>query len=197
MQRPVKRGSALGWSISLLAHALAIAWMWHTWPTRPADGDTAPRRRIEVRLAPLAAPAQPPVPAPVAVAPHREKTSAAPALRTRVGSTPVPAPSLPDVAPLPAPAGEPAAATPTFDIAAARATARMAARDDGRGLVALPTHKPELGPDPGERIQERLEHARRVDCKTINAESTNILVNAVVLAKNIASNVVDDSGCKW
>jgi hypothetical protein len=39
--------------------------------------------------------------------------------------------------------------------------------------------------------------ARRVDCQTARAQSTNLLANVVLLAVDMAKNAIDDSGCKW
>jgi hypothetical protein len=47
-----------------------------------------------------------------------------------------------------------------------------------------------------ERIQERFERARRVNCLKRN-ESANLLANIALLAKDMVTNAVDDSGRKW
>ncbi len=93
-------------------------------------------------------------------------------------------------------AGDATAAKPTFDLAAARATARLVTREERKGLVALPGRQPvdELRADT--RTSERLERARRGDCLK-GQESTNLLANVALLARDIVKSAVDDSGCKW
>ena len=89
------------------------------------------------------------------------------------------------------------AAPPAVDIAAARAAARLIAREDGKGLVALPRRKPVVDPNADHHVVDPLERARRVDCQTARAESTNLLGNVLMLAKDLVANAIDDSGCKW
>jgi hypothetical protein len=101
----------------------------------------------------------------------------------------------------PEPAPETSASTepdgPTVDLAAARAAARRIAREDAKGLVALPKRKPVVDPNADHHVVDPLERARRVDCQTARAESTNLLANVVMLAVDMTKNAIDDSGCKW
>jgi hypothetical protein len=206
-QRPATRAWALGWGISLLAHALAVAWLWHALLPRRTDNDAAPVKRIEVRLAPIA-PAVPsalPLPAPEPASPRARSTPA------HAAPTPPPARRQPPAIVVPAApivtAREPATETPAstgsgtdapmVDLAAARAVARRIAREDARSLVALPKRKPVVDPNADHHVVDPLERARRVDCQTARAESTNLLANVVMLAVDVAKNAIDDSGCKW
>lgn len=202
MQRSHGRRPVLGWGISLVVHALAIAWIWQATSPRPADLDARPVSRIAVRLLPIAT-----VPPPVAV-PHPVPATASrpprPASASRQASaSATPAASTPAIIAMPpAPASPTGAAggatadTPAFDLAAARATARLITREERKGLVALPGRQPadELRADT--RTSERLERARRGDCLK-GQEGTNLLANVAFLARDIVKSAVDDSGCKW
>ncbi|MDN4052687.1 hypothetical protein QPK32_06340 [Massilia sp. YIM B02763] len=95
------------------------------------------------------------------------------------------------------PATDPGAAAPAVDLAAARATARLVAREHGNAMLAAQSRKPVVDPNADRRVVSPLERARRVDCQTARAESTNLLANVVLLAVDLAKNAVDDSGCKW
>jgi len=203
------RSSALGWGISLLAHALAVACLWHALLPHRADTNAAPVKRIEVRLVPIAPAVPLPQPAP-APDPASPRSRSAPA---RAAPTTMPAPpparrqppagvvsAVPTVA-APEPAPEAPASTgpdgPVVDLAAARAAARRIAREDEKGLVALPKRKPVVDPNADHHVVDPLERARRVDCQTARAESTNLLANVVMLAVDMTKNAIDDSGCKW
>jgi hypothetical protein len=195
----------LGWGISLMVHALAVAWLWHAWLPRHADTDAGPVRRIEVRLVSIvpkttvpkvSVPPSSPVQtraAPRAAAPQRQGRTSA------ISSSPtaaVPEPSDEAVNVIGSGSGSVTEA-PTVDLAAARTTARLIARESGKGLVALPGRKPVVDPNADHRVVDRLERARRIDCQTARAGSTNLLANVVMLAVDLAKNAVDDSGCKW
>ena len=97
--------------------------------------------------------------------------------------------------PLPATV-KPAAVAPTFDMTAARASARALAREDRKGTAALALSQETTRAMTTSQIQERLERARRGNCLKPN-ESMNLLSNVVMLAKDIVTAAVDDSGCKW
>jgi hypothetical protein len=86
---------------------------------------------------------------------------------------------------------------PSVDLATARATARLFARESSKNLVTLPDRKPVVDPNADHRTVDRFERARRVDCQKARAESANLLANVVLLAVDLAKNAVDDSGCKW
>lgn len=207
-QRPAARASMLGWGVSLLVHALAVAWLWHAWPHRQADTDAGPVNRIEVRLVPIA-PQTPPAPEPEAAVPRSSP------LQTRTAPRPAPSPSpsqhqartdapaAPPIITVREPADSPvkpeegSTAAPGVDLQAARAAARLIAKESGKGLVALPGRKPVVDPNADHRVVDRFERARRVDCQTARAESTNLLANVVMLAVDLAKNAADDSGCKW
>lgn len=202
--RPNARASALGWGISVLAHVLAVAWLWHAWLPRRNDPDAAPVKRIVVWLVPLTPKLPLPLPAPV------PKATLARAHRTpaRAAPRPTPAPPQPPVSVVPAapsntvrapPAEttESDATPPTVDLAAARAAARMIAREDEKGLVALPKRKPVVDPNADHHVVDRFERARRVNCETARANSANLLANVLLLAKDLVDNAIDDSGCKW
>lgn len=200
--RPNARASALGWSISVLAHVLAVACLWHAWLPRRSDKDAAPVKRIEVWLVPLTPGAPLPLPALV------RKTSRPNRTPARAAPRPTPTPHQPPVSVVPAapsligPA-QPAEAAdkgvnpPTVDLAAARAATRLIAREDDKGLVALPKRKPVVDPNADHHVVDRFERARRVNCETARANSANLLGNVLLLAKDLVDNAIDDSGCKW
>lgn len=201
-----RRASALGWGISLLAHVLAVAWVWHAWPAHRTDADTTPVTRIEVRLVPVTPkpPSAPPAPAPQSAVPRvttrPPHVAPAPALREPPAIVVPAPPSITYSAPaaeVPTGASAPAPTTPTVDLAAARAAARRIAREDASGLVALPERKPVVDPNADHHVEDPLERARRPDCQTARANSTNLLANVVMLAADMVANAVDDSGCKW
>jgi len=195
----------LGWGISLLVHTLGVAVLWHAWPPHRADKDTGPVNRIEVRLVPVV-PEAPPAPVPDVVVPHAipMQTRAAPrpeAPPREAQTGAVSAPPTTITAPEPATDAvshdDGGTAAPALDLQAARAAARLIARENGKGLVALPGRKPVTDPNADRRVIDRFERARRVDCQTARAGSTNLLANVVLLAVDLAKNAVDDSGCKW
>jgi hypothetical protein len=196
-----------GLGISLLVHALAVAWLWHAGLPRRAETDTGPVKRIEVRLIPIAPEAPQPAPTPEASVPRSRsmQTHAAPRpalLRREPSAIPV-APAPIAVVPEPADAAARPTGTvtgtdaPAVDLATARATARLFARESSKNLVALPERKPVVDPNADHRTVDRFERARRIDCQKARAESANLLANVVLLAVDLAKNAVDDSGCKW
>lgn len=207
LQGPDARGPVLGWGISLLVHALAVAWVWHAWLPRRTETDTGPLRRIEVRLVPVVPKVPLPAPSPNATAPHASRIQARAPLRPSPPRSQVRASAAPGEpsAIVPDPPADAASVTgaggdtnaPAVDLAAARATARLIAQESGKGLVALPKRKPVVDPNADHQLVDPLERARRVDCQKARAESTNLLANVVLLAVDLAKNAVDDSGCKW
>jgi hypothetical protein len=206
-KRPETRGSVLGWGISLLVHALALAWLWHVWLLDPLQKDAGPVKRVEVRLVPIAE-APLPVPSNVTVQRHSPMQTPAEPRRTQPQHQAVAIPVSPaatTTAPEPSADGANVTGTgtstspdaPAFDIAAGRATARLIARQNGNGMVALPSRKPAPDLKADHHVADALERARRIDCQTARAGSTNLLANVVTLAVDMAKNAVDDSGCKW
>ena len=193
------RGPALGWGISVLVHALAIVWLWHVVQPRPAHPDGRPATRIEVRLVPRAATA-PSGPALPHAEPRRSPVLREPRSRAAVAA-PVMVQPPAVTATLAAPVAQREAAqvvapdAPAFDLAAARASARTLAREERVGMAAAPLRQG-MDASPSERIQERLEHARRGNCLKAN-DSVNLLANVAMLAKGVIDNAIDDSGCKW
>lgn len=191
----------LGWGISLSCHALVVAWLWHAWLSHRPETDAAPVSRIEVRLVPIApeTPAPSPVPAatvprPIPMPVHGARGPMPPRHRPPAPAAPVvTGDALPAAV---APAGTGADA-PAVDLAAARATARLIAREEGKALVRLPDRKPVVDPNADHHVVDRFERARRVDCQTARAQSANLLANVVLLAVDMAKNAIDDSGCKW
>jgi hypothetical protein len=139
--------------------------------------------------------ATPSSPAPIraALAPGRTPR------RSRAGATPVAAAVL-DAPPVVSSETDAAPSveekTPAFDLAAARASARAMVRADRAGLAAQPLRQDAIKATTSERMQERFERARRVDCLK-GKESVNLLANVLSLAKDMVANAVDDSGCKW
>lgn len=209
----------LGLGISLLLHVLAVGWLWHSGLSPRTDEDTGPTRQMEVRLVPAAPklpyaePAPVPALAPKEIAPlssprqARGPSKPTEPQRQPHADTPSPGPTVtaietPDEAANGTdagtrPAADSGAAAPAVDLAAARATARLVAREHGNGMLAAQSRKPVVDPNADRRVVSPLERARRVDCQTARAESTNLLANVVLLAVDLAKNAVDDSGCKW
>lgn len=206
LQRQDVRGPVVGGVISLLIHALVVAWVWHAWAPRGAETDAGPVKRIKVWLVPIVPPVRLLPPAPNVAVPDASP------LQKRAASRPSPphsqlrASTVPEeptkIAPDP-PAG--AAVTgagtgtdaPTLDLAAARAAAHLIAHEGGKALITLPGRKPVVDPNADHHVVDAFERARRVDCQKARAESTNLLANVVMLAVDLAKNAVDDSGCKW
>jgi hypothetical protein len=85
---------------------------------------------------------------------------------------------------------------PVFDLVAARSTARAMASEGRKDMGARMTREEAMTTTKSERIQERFERARRVNCLKPN-ESANLLANVALLARDMVANAVDDSGCKW
>lgn len=220
-QRLAARRSLLGLGISLLVHVLAVAWLWQSGLSPRTEADSGPVRQMEVRLVTIA-PKEPhpepsPAPAPTAAVPRstplpasaaprppqsrRPANAAASSAGPAVTASPMHA-DAPADAPTDVPAdavdsANPATNAPALDLAAARATARLVARERGNGLLATESRKPVVDPNADRRVVSPLERARRVDCQTARAESTNLLGNVIMLAVDLAKNAVDDSGCKW
>jgi len=207
------RGQWTGWGISLAAHAGVLAWLLHLVPA-PLPDTPAPARMRFV-LVPPRMPAPVPVPetstiAPAASAPAMRKPSATAPRPSRAVPTPVDAPKTDAptkpsdeatsviTATEPSPAatvpadtskGEDGAA-PTFDMAAARASARLIARHARDGTVALPERKaPSYEPD--DTAQRGLERARRNDCRSAYAAM------GVLAVLPLLKDAVTGSGCKW
>jgi hypothetical protein len=212
-QRPDARRPMLGLGISLLLHVLAVGWLWHSGLSHRADADTGPVRQMEVRLVPIAPEAPAPAPAAHVAVPRsgpapasgvRKPPQAQRRLRAEAPS-PVPAAATGDVADsaagnvdaAPRATSDPAPVAPAVDLSAARATARLVAREKANGLLTSADRKLVVDPNADRRVVSPLERARRVDCQTARAGSTNLLANVVSLAVDLAKNAVDDSGCKW
>lgn len=201
------RASMRGLVISLLVHALAVAWLWHAGLPRRADTDAGPVKRIVVRLVPIAPEVPRPAPEPEVIVPRSRAVPARaaprPALPQRESSDSVSVAAPAPIAVVPEAAGNAKATettgtdAPSVDLATARAMARLYARESSKNLVALPKRKPVVDANADHRTVDRFERARRVDCQTARAESTNLLANVVLLAVDLAKNAVDDSGCKW
>lgn len=206
---PVRpRGQWAGWGISLAVHAGVLAGLVVLVP-RPLLDAPAPGR-LRFVLVPPRVPAPLPVPAPVA------PPASAPAVRKPAATPPRrrPAPvETPAAEPPPKPsseatpvitAAEPAPtatapadsgkvdgdATPAFDMAAARASARLIARHARDGTVALPEHKaPSYEPD--NTAQRGMERARRGDCRSAYSAM------GVLAVLPLLKDAVTGSGCKW
>jgi hypothetical protein len=206
------RGSMLGWGISLLLHTMMIASLWSTLPPRLSSVGLQQERRMEVWLVPSATSAPlPEIVTPSTVAPpHLTLARATPSRsrKTRQSSstaaptTPAVAQSAALVTSRPAQVSLNEAAKldssdmPVFDLVAARSTARAMASEGREDMGARMTREEAMTTTKSERIQERFERARRVNCLKPN-ESANLLANVALLARDMVANAVDDSGCKW
>ena len=213
---PVRpRGQWAGWGISLAVHAGVLAGLVVLVPPRLPDAPAPGRMRFV--LVPPRVPVPVPAPAPVTTVPALvAPATSAPAVRKPAATPPRPRPAPVDTpaaespprsaseatpvitATEPVPAADAAVdaskddadATPTFDMAAARASARLIARHAKDGTVALPERKaPSYGPD--DTTQRGMERARRNDCR--NAYSAMGLLAVLPLLKD----AVTGSGCKW
>lgn len=205
------RAQWTGWGISLAAHAGVLAWLMHLVPPRPPEMPgparmrfvlMPPRAPVPVKIAP--APAEP-----AAQTPAVRKPSATPARPSRTRPVPVNAPEA-DAPPkpsdeatpvitatepspaaaAPADSDKPDSDAPAFDMAAARASARLIARRAKDSTVALPERKAPSY-DPDDTAQHGLERARRNDCRS--AYSGLGLLAVLPLLKD----AVTGSGCKW
>jgi hypothetical protein len=157
-------------------------------PTTGAVPAAAAAHETAAAPAPIAAPVTAAVPTTVVV----PATSTAPTAVVAPATSTAPAPV----------AATPASATPTpsddapaFDMAAARGIARAAAREDGRGLVALPKRPPPTL-DPGREAREDqlargIARSSRHDCSTAY---TGLGLLAVL---PLLKDAVTGSGCKW
>jgi hypothetical protein len=197
MKHAPSRAPLLGWGFSLLAHLLAVAWLWHASPRRQAVTEVGQIKRIEVRLVPIVAAAaqaasapRRPLPRARGVSPASSPTRQEPPADVSNRADTNTGEDMP-------PAGTAPAVTAPVDMAAARTTARLLARESGKGLVALPARKPVVDPNADRQVVDPIERARRRDCQTARAESTNLLANVALLAIDLAKNAIDDSGCKW
>jgi len=205
------RGQWAGWGISLAVHAGVLAGLVVLVP-RPLPDTPAPAHMRFVLVPPrvpvpepastVPAPAAPAASAPVvrkpAVTPPRARPAPldTPAAESPSRSTSEATPVITATEPTPAAAApvdaskDDADATPTFDMAAARASARLIARHARDGTVALPERKaPSYAPD--DSAQRGMERARRSDCR--NAYSAMGLLAVLPLLKD----AVTGSGCKW
>jgi hypothetical protein len=205
------RGRAIGWGISMLAHVVLVACViyLHAQPPAPLP-EPAAKRIVFVLLPQQVAPA--PLPTGISrAAPPRTSLAAHQVVQggrahgPRTPSAPTPAPAHTDVITLPAisaatdtaappaPASTPASA-PTFDMAAARATARLGAHDGSGDLVTRPRLPPTL--DPGREAREDklangIERSTRHDCKTAYAAAGLLAIIPLV------KDAVTGTGCKW
>lgn len=195
---------ALGWGISLLAHAIAAAWVWHASLPNPANVGTEAVKRIEILLVQHVPSVLRQVSAPPArIAASSRKFNRAAAADTAIARTAPFVPRQPEVSATP-PALPSQGDAPTireesaqvFDLSAARASARAMTHEDRKNLEALPLRQGVNDARSSARIQERFERARRVNCLKAN-DSTNLLANVFFLAKDMVSNAADNSGCKW
>ena len=201
---PNRRGIALGIAVSLLLHGALITLWRHVQPV--AQPDTAPRvESIAVWIRPLAAKPPPPPPPVEVVKPKREpkpisKPKLAAARETPAATTaPVPGPQAITV--VPASPATPAASpdtfrqetpeTPTFDMEAARKTARKMAGERDPSKVGTA-----VGQIPDKPLQTETQLARdiaqgkRGDCRTAYAGAGLLAPVLMLLDKK-------DSGCKW
>lgn len=85
----------------------------------------------------------------------------------------------------------------SFDIATARASARVFARDHYAIPAESSIRQNKIHASNSERIQERFEKARRSDCFKAYSESMNLYLNIALLARDALKDIIDASGCKW
>lgn len=211
------RGQWTGWGISLAVHACVLAWLLHLVPARLPDTPAPSRMRFV--LIPPREPVPEPVPVNAVPIPGTPATASVPIARkppataprpSRARAAPVetPAAQSPSAASseatpvITAAEPDPAAAAPAdsakggsdnapaFDMAAARASARLIARHAKDGTVALPERKaPSYEPD--DSAQRGLERARRNDCRSAYAAM------GVLAVLPLLKDAVTGSGCKW
>jgi hypothetical protein len=180
-------GRMRGWAISLLLHAIVLAWLVHQAPA-PRLEDTPQRRSalVFVTVRPKPPPRPPAAPKPAAIA-----ASTAPARPPRAIVRPAVASNAPPAIAVErsqsaTPAEVPVNA-PAFDIDAARTAARAVAKEEGSGMRSGAT----LKETREEKLGRSIEKARRHDCKTAYAGMSLLAVIP------LAIDTVTDTGCKW
>jgi hypothetical protein len=200
MSMSFQRRPALGLGLSLLAHAAAIAWL----ALRPVSmpPSDAPSTAMQVRLLRLAPPAvamPAPAPAPVAPSRHRARNSAATTQTAKAAPVPAlaqaaEAPSVIAAAPkddsMPA-ATAPAQASNSFEMQAARGTARAWVKGEGKGRGGADGKGAPFLPSRDEKLGQAIERARPADCRNAYA---GMGVLAVI---PLAASAVTGKGCKW
>lgn len=195
---PAAPSRSLAWTLSLLAHGLAFAWLSLALPQqgqRREDATPDVHFVLVTPRPPAPRPQAAPAPAPAALTPPRaaRKPFARAARLAPRTDTPQPLVMPPD-RPAPAPAftvTAPAAAEGSeergFDMAAARTAARAAiASDDAAAGPPRP-----LRATRDERLGRRIEEARRGDCQTQYAGAGLLAVIPLV------KDTLTGTGCKW
>jgi type IV secretory pathway VirB10-like protein len=182
-------GRLRGWAISLLLHAIVLAWLAHQAPA-PRLEDTPQRRSmlVFVTVRPKPMPKPPP---PVAAPKPAAAAATAPIRPPRAISRPAAASDAPPAIvverPPSATSAEVSANAPAFDIDAARTAARAVAREEGGGAQGGAA----LKETREEKLGRSIEKARRRDCKTAYAGMSLLAVIP------LAIDTVTDTGCKW
>jgi len=205
MRISLPRGPSLGLGLSLLVHAAVLAWLVHLTPFSPALD--APPARMQVTLLRLPPPPRPvaeptPAPPPPMPAPAAPRTKARSAPRPVQAAPDRPAQAAPEPAPIIAlpPDGEAstqAQAAPeqggasSFEMQAARGTARAWVKGEGRGRGGADGLGTPMRPSRSEQFGQALERARRADCR--GAYAGLGLLAVIPLAKD----AVTGKGCKW
>jgi hypothetical protein len=203
MRISLSRGPSLGLGLSLLVHAAVLAWLVHLSPFSPPPD--APSARMQVRLLRLPPPrpaVEPrPAPKPAARAAAAPRTMARPAPRPVPAAPDRPAQASPEPAPIIAlpPDGEastqarsaPEGGASSFEMQAARGTARAWIKGEGRGRGGADGLGTPMRPSRSEQFGQALERARRADCR--GAYAGMGLLAVIPLAKD----AVTGTGCKW
>jgi hypothetical protein len=203
MRISLRKGPSLGFGLSLLVHAAVLAWLVHLSPFSPPPDAPPARMQVTLLRLPPPRPAVEPRPAPKPAAP------AAAAPRTMARSAPRPVPAAPDrpaqASPEPAPIialppdGEastqarsaPEGGASSFEMQAARGTARAWIKGEGRGRGGADGLGTPMRPSRSEQFGQALERARRADCR--GAYAGMGLLAVIPLAKD----AVTGTGCKW
>jgi hypothetical protein len=203
MRISLPKGPSLGLGISLLVHAAVLAWLARLAPFSPAPGAPPARMQVTLLRLPPPRPAVEPKPAPLpaAPAPAAPRTRARPAPRPLPAAPDRPAQASPEPAPIIAlpPDGEtstqaqaaPEGGAASFEMQAARSTARAWVKGEGRGRGGADGLGTPMRPSRSEQLGQAIERARRADCR--GAYAGMGLLAVIPLAKD----AVTGTGCKW
>jgi hypothetical protein len=203
MRISLPKEPSLGLGLSLLVHAAVLAWLAHLAPFSPPPD--APPARMQVTLLRLSPPrpaVEPkPAPTPATPAPAAPRTKARSAARPMPAGPDRPAQAAPEPGPIIAlpPDGEastqaqaaPEGGAASFEMQAARGTARAWVKGEGRGRGGADGLGTPMRPSRSEQLGQAIERARRPDCR--GAYAGMGLLAVIPLAKD----AVTGKGCKW
>ena len=195
-----QRRPALGLGLSLLAHAAVIAWLALRPASRPPPDAPAPVMQVRLVLQPVPRVQPPPISDPPPL-PRASSTASARAAQHRAPAEAPP--EAPQSAGPPATITLPAQDAPTaadaapaqpdasFEMQAARGTARAWVKGEGKGRGGADGNGAPFLPSRDEKLGQAIERARPADCRKAY---TGMGVLAVI---PLAASAVTGKGCKW